>query len=534
MTRAILSRFAAVIPVGDIKFGEIDAKNEVFDQDRAGTFVFQNSFQIPPGIKLDSLLVGSKYYIYGQKGCGKTALLLYLKKKLEENGAKARSVLFKSGITEPERQKIASGRGFDIVDPSRFTSIEYDYKLNWLWYIYRNILRMITKDQVYQKWEIIESLQKIVGVHSEVSTSTLSDLNTNRIKAHAKAGVNAGPFTAEIGAEIEAVFKTGKNDLEIDVLEIVERHLPNVVFYPNKRTALLFDELELFWNKPDQRQRDLYMIRDLLYAASRANHNIGATNASIVVYAAVRAEVLHEVNRVGPEISRDVDDFGVRVNWNVRVDDRDQPILKIVEAKINSSELDADELPTGNVWVNYFPKEAFGRNFQKYLLDIAMYRPRNIVNLLSLAQAYKPNDYEISFEAIDESQSEFSKRSWREVEEELLGEYTSDRVRAIKALLTGFKHTFMVKSLIDRLNKLGAIDTSITKAISTEENLVEIVKTLYRVGALGNRYYVTGRGNKKELRFGWIFRDNQDPVIDREFIVHESLRKTLQLSFRDG
>ena len=155
MVRAILSGFAVVIPVGDIKFGEIDAKNEVFDQDRAGTFVFENSFQIPPGIKLDSLLAGSKYYIYGQKGCGKTALLLYLKKRLEENGAKTRSVLFKSGITEPERRRIASGRGFDIVDPSSFTSVEYDYKLNWLWYIYRNVLRMITKDQVYQKWEII-------------------------------------------------------------------------------------------------------------------------------------------------------------------------------------------------------------------------------------------------------------------------------------------------------------------------------------------------------------------------------------------
>ena len=128
------------IKVGDIKFGEIDAKNEVFDQDRSGSMVFANSFQIPPGVNLDKLIAGSKYYVYGQKGCGKTALLLFLKKQLDDSGAKTKSILFKSGITEPERRRIAAGRGFDIVDPSQFTSVEYDYKINWLWYIYRNIL----------------------------------------------------------------------------------------------------------------------------------------------------------------------------------------------------------------------------------------------------------------------------------------------------------------------------------------------------------------------------------------------------------
>lgn len=274
------------------------------------------------------------------------------------------------------------------------------------------------------------------------------------------------------------------------------------------------------------------MIRDLLYAVSRVNHNIGANSAAMGVYAAVRSEVLHEVNRVGPEISRDVDDFGVRVNWNVRVDDRDQPILKIVEAKINSSEIEHDEFPTEDVWNDYFPKTAFGRPFAKYILDVGMFRPRNIVNLLYLAQKYKPDASTITFDAIDESQSEFSKRAWREVEEELLGEYASDKVKAIKSLLTGFKSNFQIEALFERLRKVGNIDQTVTLAIKNEEDVVRLIKSLYRIGAVGNRYHVSGRDGQRELRYGWIFRDNQDPVIDREFVVHESLRKTLQLSFR--
>lgn len=108
------------IAVGQIKFGEIDAKNEIFDQDRVGIHIFENSFQIPPGIDFEQLLAVSKYYIHGQKGSGKTALLLYLKKKLDGSGATTKTILFKSGITEPERRRIAAGRGFEVVDSTNF------------------------------------------------------------------------------------------------------------------------------------------------------------------------------------------------------------------------------------------------------------------------------------------------------------------------------------------------------------------------------------------------------------------------------
>jgi hypothetical protein len=522
---------AMAIPVGQIRFGEIDAKNEVFGQDRHGINVFENSFQIPPNIDIAQILAGSRYFVFGQKGCGKTALLLYTKKNLESSGATTRTILFKSGITEAERRRLATGKGFELVETDDGLTIEYDYKINWLWYIYRNLFRLLTRDHVYDGWDVAESLKEILGVKSEVATTALSDLATTRIKAHAKAGIKAGPFNAEIGAEIEAIKATGEDDLEVDIIQVVERYIGRIVLHPRKRIVLIFDELELFWNRPDQRERDLFLIRDLLYAVGRVNHTVGATSASFSVIAAARSEVLHEVERVGPEVSRDVDDFGLKINWNVRVADRDQPILKIVEAKIHASEVECEELPTDNVWEAYFPRKVFGRDFDRYLLDICMYRPRNIVNMLSLSQSYRPDTYVITFDAIDESQAEFSRRTWREVEEELLGEFTPDTVSAIKSLLTGFESHFAIQTLKGRLRTLSAIDRTVAKAIPTEEALVGIVKTLYRVGALGNRYYVTNRRGKREWRFNWIFRDNSDPVMDREFVVHESLRKQLQLPF---
>lgn len=120
------------IPVGQIRFGEIDAKNEVFGQDRHGINVFQNSFQIPPNIDITQIITGSKYFVFGQKGCGKTALLLYTKKKLESTGAVTRTILFKSGITESERRRIATGKGYELVETDDGITVEYDYKINWL------------------------------------------------------------------------------------------------------------------------------------------------------------------------------------------------------------------------------------------------------------------------------------------------------------------------------------------------------------------------------------------------------------------
>jgi hypothetical protein len=258
--------------------------------------------------------------------------------------------------------------------------------------------------------------------------------------------------------------------------------------------------------------------------------NQGVTSALMVV-ACVRSEVLHEVNRVGPEISRDVDDFGVRVNWNVTIENENQPILRIVEAKINASEIESDEEPTHpeEIWVKYFPRSAFGRKFKQYILDNAMFKPRNIVNMLTLARDLRPDDHSISFSSIDQVQLEFSKRTWREIEEELSGEYSSDEVAAIKSTLIGFASEFDIPKLQKRIDHLSKFDPNV-HSFSSKYKAFDMITSLYRVGAIGNLYFVGSA--KKEIRFGWIFRDNYDPLYDKKFMVHESLRKFLQLSFR--
>lgn len=514
--------------VGQIEFGEVDAKNEVLEQEKFGSSIFKNGFRMPPGIDTDKLVTGAKCFIYGQKGCGKTALLLYIRSILNENNAQTKTVLFKSGITERERQKI-SGSGFTLVDQDYKISVEYDYKINWLWYIYRNLIRLINENQVIQNWDVALSLKRLLGVHGEVNTNLLSDLSAKKIKAFANAAIKVGPLTAEIGAEVESIAKNDENS-DIEIIDIVEKYIHKIVLHPKHRSVLLFDELELFWNRDDQRERDLFLIRDLLYAVSRVNRTVGSHNASLGVIASVRSEVLNEVNRVGPEISRDVSDRGVRVHWNVRSDEPTQPILQIVEAKINASEIELDQIPTEDVWGEYFPKRVFGREIKQYLLDISMFKPRNLISLLSESKIIEPDALSITEDAIQQAQDQFSKRIWTEIEEGLLGEFEAGFVKATKSLLVGFKPRFSIQNLIERKTKLASADLRIRSAFPTDHTVVEAIEALYRLGAVGNNFNLDEKGAKRN-RQHWMYRDNYEPLIDKPFVIHESLRKELQISF---
>lgn len=518
------------IQLSELKFGEIDAKNEEFQQVRYGSAVFANAFQVPPRIDLDELLLGAKFFITGQKGCGKTALLLHTRRLLQEQGANTHTVLFKTGLSESERQQIAVGSGFQVFTTGDEISVQYDYVTNWLWLIYRNLVRLIDLKQVEDGYEIAKDLKGIMGVKDEVRISPFSDLAISKVKLSAKAGLKAPVTNAELAGEIELVSKEAEARTALQLIDVCERYLSRIRLSIHSRCLLFFDELELFWSRPDQKERDLFLIRDLLQSVARVNRSLGSHSASFVVYASVRSEVLDEVNRVGPEIARDVQDFGAHVDWNVRASSDNQPILQIVEAKVAASEIEANCLPSDSVWDVYFPDRIYGRLAQEHLLDVAMFKPRHIVSRLNLAKAHDPNASFFSKEALEETNAKFSAAVWREIEEELLVLYSPKQVRNLKSLLTAYRISFDVEDLESRVIQLSQVDPTVADGFRTRADVVAALKVLYRIGAVGNRFLTEDVG-QNVTRDRWVFREYDDPAIDQTFVIHESLRKAFQLGY---
>jgi len=515
-----------MLNISKVQFGELDARNEVFQQSRNDSMVFFNSYQIPPGVNFDSILSGSKYFITGQKGTGKTALIWYLKHRIEEYKGHAEIVLFKSDLTEAERQHIASLTDTNIFVDQGKISIQYDYKQNWLWFIIRTISKMLEYDDLDFGKESLHDLKELTGVNKKNKQTIFSGLQFTKIRVAIETAIKTGVFKSGIKGELEAIYSK-KDSSIIDIISMCEQELINLKVKDRRRYCLLFDELELFLNKVDQRDRDLALIRDLLYAVSRINRKFG-TNNSITIYASVRSEVLQEVNRIGPEIRRDVSDFGAEVLWNINSQSSSQPILNIVEAKIQASELENGLKQTADVWDTYLPKILFGKNIKQYLLDISMYKPRNLVRRLKLAQAAHYNEGSLISDDFSDSAQTFSSDVWSEIEEDLLSSYTPMQVSCIKSILSGFQVKFNLSSLKERIERLSRIDVNISTNIRGCIDAAKIAYDLYRVGAIGNVYRLDSE-NRHEGRDRWVFRNYLEPLLDKDFIIHESLRKNFQL-----
>lgn len=516
--------------IGYLDFGEIDAKNEVFKQRRAGRSNFRTSFQVPPGIDIQKLLKGESFFISGQKGCGKTALLLYLQEEAIDHNWSTETVLFRSGISEQERQHILAGTQFSVITFQKNEKIEYDFLFNWLWVIYGSIVRRIKPDWVFSGKDVLSDLKNILRVTNETSVKAFSDLSVNKISARANLALKIPFLTAELGADIEAIKDTPKDRIPLEVIKVVERYINEIKILPKYRVMLFFDELELFWNKKDQRQRDLCLIRDLLQAVSRTNQNLNELGSAVIVYASVRSEVLDEVNQLSPEIARDVEDFGVEVNWNIKATAENQPILNIVENKIRSSEIECEGLQTDNVWETYFPEQIYGKDAEFYLLDVSMFKPRFIVMRLNLAKDYDKDCKFFSAESFEETSTKFASLAWREVSEQLLHAFTPRQVENLRAILTAWKSTFNLDDVENRAGALNAKNPGVIDGFRNRWEINSMFGALYESGAVGNRFHV-GDNSRSEVRDRWAFRGHAEPAFDKPFVIHESLRKYFQLTY---
>ena len=71
------------ITINDLRFGDTDARSEILSRDVTKKEFFIDSFYVPAKLKVDDFIKGRKYFISGQKGTGKTALLRYINEQLD-------------------------------------------------------------------------------------------------------------------------------------------------------------------------------------------------------------------------------------------------------------------------------------------------------------------------------------------------------------------------------------------------------------------------------------------------------------------
>lgn len=284
---------------------------------------------------------------------------------------------------------------------------------------------------------------------------------------------------------------------------------------------VLIDELELSVRNKHQFEKDVSLVRDLIIAIDDINTVCSERGIGVRIYAAIRSEVLRNVRSAGHELTKPIEDRGIEINWFQRGGSyTENQLLTIIENKIHASEQRNGFPCSSNVWADYFCNEINGEETRKYILNNSLYRPRDVIRMMSAIHNQIGTSEKFNQEAFDKAQQEYSELMWTEIKDELRLSYSEEEVNAIFVLLNRITMPFSYESLVKRIEVLGKYYPDIPQLLDSSK-LIMILTKLYELGVIGN----TG----KPMNFVFLGRPALDPL--GMMVIHTPLRNYFSVQY---
>lgn len=479
--------------ISDMYLGKIDGYNEFLEY---GQNTFKDLFFEFPNINITKLLNGSTYYIFGNKGTGKTMLLKYLESKVLEEPATnfTEFIRFKKDVDTEQRNQlkrssISSINFEETIEKDIPTDISLNCTLAWQVYLIKVIVNRLNKtecgvfDRNTKNWKNLCQLIKLIYGENDYSNPL------KKIVPQMKRG--------NIEINLASI---GKTSLEFEWIDLEKRTVSFssiakqiLYLYENQQPMhnkiyIFVDELELSLKKNKAYQRDITLIRDLIFAIEYLNDINRTQNYHVCLIAAVRNEVYKNIISKGMEINKTILDFGVTISWEQKGGDiRNHPLLKMLEKRIHFSETKLGIKECLNIWDTYFT-QTIGRSklaIENYILDQTWYKPRDIIRLFSIIQKKYGNRTFFDQEIFETIRKPYSEESWIEFEEVLNVKYSDTEVEGIKKALTGIALPFKVSDFSKKIDDKKDFFEEI-EVLAKNKKPAQILKDLYEIGVIGN------------------------------------------------
>lgn len=513
----------------DIHVGNVDGRYEFVLNDE--DIPIEDIFLHPPFISTESFDSRATYFIYGMRGVGKTSILRWLHNKKRRANCITRFILFKSDVTEAERVNISNATGQQWIDTDK-AKMEFsqDFKEAWYWFVFHAIGEMILDEASTDKQITgYTDFNRLLGLTNEgLIEKTLGWLpKLHNSKVRIKGAIPS--FEAELQGDLVMKGTEGETTL----VALNKRLRERIKDISTERPIHIYiDELELFRESPEQYDRDRRLIRDLVFVVSELNEFFRDHRVPITIIAAVRTEVLHAIRTMGQEVQRRVYDRGVNVHWDPFVCSLQHPILNMVRKKLRFSEkrlqgvrelrLDGSD----DILLSYFPGYVSGTEIEHYLLDRSFYRPRDVVQRLSIAQQAFPDATSFSSEVLESTEQAYSKRLWEEIAYGLSAKYGEEEISIVENLFAGAEAYFYRSDIENRARRVAEWSRP-GKKFFESNSAADILMDLYVFGAVGNAYFA-GKGGDFKNR--WIHRGDQDLFVDRRMVLHRALWRRFDAS----
>lgn len=506
------------LPLKDLYIGKTDGYNEFLEY---GQSICKELFFEYPYFDIQEILNGSIYYICGDKGTGKTMLLKYIEAVISEKPESMFSefIRFRKDVDEDQRNRIKrSGLPQTPFEEVIESEIPCDATINCVlaWQIY--LIKVIVNRLRHTEYGVFNrdssEWKKLCALLDAIYDDPQNANPTKKILPRIKKGnvelnvVKLGKVNLELEWTNEAQNTVSFSTIGKRVIDLYSE------LQPVQHALYIFvDELELSLKQTKNYERDITLIRDLIFAIQYLNEIAKENGFNVHAITAIRNEVYKEVRSKGLEINKPIHDFGIQISWQQKGGAiRDNPLLKMLVRRFQCSEKIRGLEPTPDVFGAYFLKSV-GRSgiaIENYILDQTWLRPRDIIRLFSIMQKEAGNKTFIDQNALEIVRQQYSEESWSEFEEILTVKYSNVEVEGIKLALTGIPVPFSTRYFADRIDEKAKFFEEVEYLKAKGRKPSQILKDLYDIGVIGNY----GNGTP---RFSFKGDKSIDPMLPLTF-----------------
>ena len=513
------------IPLSKIVFGKTDAFNEL---NTFGQEFFVGSFVSNPKYHVDEFVSGSRFFICGKKGTGKSALLKYLECHFTaDKNNLVFPIRFKSEIEQVDKDNFEQiAANIDVVlgeekyDTSSIAE-QSSYVLVWKTFLINQIITRAAAGEYCvfketEEYQLLVSLLKCIYGESKTPSIVMPKIKRGSVELTANY---AESLSATLKIELE--FDPKKKRINYAKLSKKVYQLFSQLEFVRSPVYVLIDELELSVRNKYQFDKDVALVRDLIIAIDDMNTICSNTGMNIHIFAAIRSEVIRNVRASGHELTKPIEDRGIEINWFQKGGSyTDNPLLLIIENKIRASEQMQGCEPSTDVWTKYFGSTINGEETRKFILNNTLYRPRDVIRMMSSIRNQAGTTEKFTQEVFDKAQQEYSELMWTEIKDELRLSYSEDEVNAIFTLLNRITMPFSYDSLVKRIEQFGKFYPDMPVLLDNAK-LFQVLTKLYELGVIGN----TG----KPMNFIFLGRPALDPL--EMMVIHTPLRNYFSVQY---
>lgn len=510
------------IPISCIPVGSVDARYDDIN-------LFKDSYMVFPNERIiESILKGEKFYIDGNKGTGKTALMLYLSDQItkEDPQAVCSTILFKTDYSPEQKFKIESFERKKI-ETLDICGIKIDTLVN-----FQNIWKLI----IFLKIVSDNHNNNYIFFEKDTNWSAFEDLIL-RLSSTAEIGIKdrlsmlktipkqfvveknlAGWSISEEQVELHDATQIELADFD-KAIQIAE-YLLSRLSRANTKYYIFIDELETYCAAP-YFLRDLRMIRDLIEVTWALNQQFKeALYKNTMIVLSVRSEILAAIarNLCGDELNKKINSYKVTIDWRNKYDKGiNSPLFGIWLRKIANAYHLPDEvnnLDIRNIW---FPSTIGTDDAVDFILNRTWNKPRDIVRFMTVAKDLSKDEHDYTERLLINVLEEYSRQSREEISEEMGLVYTPTDIDLIFSSLREFKIKFSFEEYEQHISENY-------KEYTVFDDTERLLSNFYRFGIVGYENFAIEKTSWNHLGDPYLTGNRR-----LTYIIHQALRPVLGL-----